>query len=388
MREPVLARLLEEKRVIVCVGAGGVGKTTFAAALALAAAKAGRKTLCLTIDPAQRLATSLGLDTLSEEVRDLDRNTLRARGVDAQADLSVMVVDAKRTFDDIVTRHASSDAVRDKILNNDVYGYVSEQLAGTQAYMAMEKLLSVEQDPGYQTIVLDTPPTAHALDFLDAPDRLVELVDNPALKGLVGALSSSGRLSLDLVARGVRAALRAMGQITGIGLIERVSEFVAALNELFGGFRARAERVRSMLTSGRAGYVLVASPATYALDQVLAFANRLEARAHGANLLLINRIEPAFDEKLQAAALAGAAAAHDLMLAGDFGARILRAAEQQQALGARDRALLAAYLGSARSLPLRGLPRIAIPAFSDDVHGIGALDRIATLAWQTEARRV
>ena len=388
MNAPVLARLLEEKRVIVCVGAGGVGKTTFAAALALAAAKAGRQALCLTIDPAQRLATSLGLDALADGVRDLDVEMLRERGVQAKAGLSVMVVDAKRTFDEIVARHASSDEVRDRILRNDVYGYVSEHLAGTQAYMAMEKLLSVEQDPRYETIVLDTPPTAHALDFLDAPDRLVELVDNPALKGLVGALSSSGRMSLDLVARGVRGALHAMGQITGIGLIERVSEFVAALNELFGGFRARAERVRTTLASRRSGYVLVASPAAYALDQVLAFARRLEARELSADALVVNRVEPAFGAELDVALLGRAAAARGLSLDLDLTQRIVRAAEQQELLGARDRTLLQGYLGSAESRPLRRLPRITIPAFSDDVHGITALDRVATLAWQTEAPEV
>ena len=185
-----LAKLLEGRKVLLCVGSGGVGKTTTSASLALAAAMSGKRVLCLTIDPAKRLANSLGLETMTTEAKLVSQEIYRAASLKVPGSLTVMMLDTKKTFDDIVRRHASTPAARDAILGNTIYQYVSTSLAGTQEYMAMEKLQAIrdgdEKPPtgagdAYDLVVLDTPPTANALDFLDAPERMIEAIDSPAM---------------------------------------------------------------------------------------------------------------------------------------------------------------------------------------------------------------
>ena len=209
-----LANIVETRRVVVCAGAGGVGKTTVAAALALGAAGRGRRVLCLTIDPAKRLADSLGFAGTRGETLVVDPERLRALGLPAEASLSVSMLDTKRTFDDIVARHAPSAAVRDRILDNRFYQYVSTSLAGTQSYMAMEKVLAVLDDQRYDLVILDTPPTSDALDFLEAPERLVEALDSPAMRWLVDAFEPTRRLGLGALARSVAGILRGMGRLS------------------------------------------------------------------------------------------------------------------------------------------------------------------------------
>ena len=166
-----LRALIETRRVILCVGCGGVGKTTTAAALGLAAAMAGKRTLCLTIDPAKRLAESLGFSEMTSEAQQVEPKRLEEAGLRPAGSLTVMMLDTKRTFDDLIAHHASSPDVRDRILKNRLYRHVSTSLAGTQEYMAMEKLHELHQEGRYDLLVLDTPPTRNALDFLEAPKR-------------------------------------------------------------------------------------------------------------------------------------------------------------------------------------------------------------------------
>jgi anion-transporting ArsA/GET3 family ATPase len=163
-----LADLINTRRVIVTVGAGGVGKTTTAAALGVAAARAGKRVLCLTIDPAKRLAESLGIAEMRTEAVTVDPARFAAAGVPLKGSLTAMMLDTKRTFDELVIKYSSSKAKAEKLLSNKLYQYVSTSLAGTQEYMAMEKLVAVKDDDRYDLVVLDTPPTANALDFLDA----------------------------------------------------------------------------------------------------------------------------------------------------------------------------------------------------------------------------
>src|SRR5688500_16992765 len=183
-----LLPLLQSRRVVVCVGSGGVGKTTVAAGLALAAAKRGKRVLCLTIDPAKRLANSLGLERMSTEAQPVAPRLFEQAGLPVAGSLTVMMLDTKRTFDELVARHASSPEARDRILDNRLYQYVSTSLAGTQEYMAMEKLLQVKRDTNYDVIVLDTPPTSNALDFLDAPTRLIDALDSGAMRWFIQAI--------------------------------------------------------------------------------------------------------------------------------------------------------------------------------------------------------
>src|SRR5262245_47247700 len=201
-RPDALASLVETRRVLVTVGAGGVGKTTTAAALGVAAARRGKRVLCLTIDPAKRLAESLGIEAMTTEAVTVDRARFEAAGVPIDGSLTAMMLDTKRTFDELVLKYSSSKEKADKLLSNRLYKYVSTSLAGTQEYMAMEKLVAVKDDPRYDLIILDTPPTANALDFLDAPERLIEALDSATMKWFSDAMQSSGKFSLNLVAKG------------------------------------------------------------------------------------------------------------------------------------------------------------------------------------------
>lgn len=232
-----LLDLIETRRVIVTVGAGGVGKTTTAAALGVAAARRGKRVLCLTIDPAKRLAESLGIGEMRSEAVAVDPARFEAAGVPLKGSLTAMMLDTKRTFDELVTKYSSSPEKAEQLLSNKLYQYVSTSLAGTQEYMAMEKLVAVKDDPSYDLVLLDTPPTANALDFLDAPQRLMEALDSAAMKWFVQAFQQGGRLGFNLLAKSAATILRTMGRITGGGFLEAMAEFIAELNDLFGGSR-------------------------------------------------------------------------------------------------------------------------------------------------------
>jgi anion-transporting ArsA/GET3 family ATPase len=285
-----VSRLLERRRVVVCAGAGGVGKTTVAAALALAAAGVGRHVLCLTIDPAKRLADSLGLTLAPGIESEVAPERLAAAGLGRGGRLSVAMLDPKSTFDELVVKHASSPAAAERILQNQFYRHVSTSLAGTQSYMAMEKVLSVRNSDRYDSIVLDTPPTGEALDFLDAPERLVEALDSPAMRWLVQAFEPAGGFSMRLLARGVAVLLRTMGRLTGRGFLESMAAFVAELNELFGGFKERANEVSRAFRTPEFGYVLVAAPQATALAEARYFAERLERLGRRADAFVLNRV--------------------------------------------------------------------------------------------------
>ena len=204
--------------------------------------------------------------------------------------LSVAMLDSKSTFDDLVVRHASSAAAAERILQNQFYCHVSTSLAGTQSYMAMEKVLSVLKAGRYDLIVLDTPPTSEALDFLDAPERLVEALDSPAMRWLVQAFAPTGGLSLRLLARGVAALLRTMGRLTGRGFLEDMAAFVAELNELFGGFKERAAEVARAFRGPDFGYLLVAAPNEPAMEEARFFSERLLRLGLRTDALVLNRV--------------------------------------------------------------------------------------------------
>src|SRR5688572_14406982 len=309
---PTLLSLVESRRVIVCAGAGGVGKTTVAAALAVGAAQRGKRVLCLTIDPAKRLADSLGLGGMRGEAHAVDRARLAALGVPEQASLTVSMLDTKRTFDDIVARHAPSADVRERILGNRFYQYVSTSLAGTQSYMAMEKVLAVLADPAFDLVVLDTPPTNDALDFLDAPERLIEALDSPAMRWLVDAFEPRRRLGLSSLARGVALLLRGMGRLTGRGFLENMAEFVTELNDLFGGFKERAREVSRAFRGEGFGYVLVSTPVPSSLDEALAFLERLAALGLRGDALVLNRVHARSDGAVSKEAAEQAATSYGL----------------------------------------------------------------------------
>src|SRR5688500_2370084 len=237
---PGVAELLEGKRVCICAGSGGVGKTTTAAAIAAGMAARGKRVAVLTIDPAKRLADSLGLPELGNTERQVDPALFTAAGADpGDGELWAMMLDAKATFDDVVRRHAPDAETRDRVLSNRIYQQLSSALAGSQEYMAMEKLFEIWAEDRYELLVLDTPPTRNALDFLDAPKRLTQFIEGRALQVFLKPTGIAGKL----FGRGASMGLSVLTRITGVDLLRDLSEFFQAFSSMVGGFRERAKRV-------------------------------------------------------------------------------------------------------------------------------------------------
>jgi anion-transporting ArsA/GET3 family ATPase len=364
--------LIDSRRVILCVGSGGVGKTTTAAALGLLAAKRGRRALCLTIDPARRLAQSLGLEEFRADAQHVSAERFKRAGIEASGSLTVMMLNTKRTFDEIVERYASSPEVKERILQNQMYHYVSTALAGTHEYMAMEKLYEVKNDTSFDTIILDTPPTSNALDFLDAPEKLIDALDSSATKWFVRAFQSTGRLSFDLLARSAAIALRGVGKFTGTGFLEQVAEFLTELNDLFGGFTHRAREVQSALRAPDVAYVLVTSPAPMAIREVLFFSERLTELGMSSDAFVVNRIHHPPEGTPAAEEIEAAVERSGLSLDEDVVPRlqeVIRDESTQAAVDASNLLVLNETLILADPTPLRA----NVPAYPYDVHDLESL---------------
>ncbi len=276
-------------RVAVCVGCGGVGKTTIAAALAVEAARRGRRVLVLTIDPARRLADALGVEELGNEPQDLPREVLAALSVPEEGALAALMLDMKRTFDDLVERFTDSPESRDRILENPIYQHVSDALSGSVEYSAMEKVLELCESDRFDLIVVDTPPAQHALDFLDAPQRLLDFLDSKVLMMLHPAFSA-GRLSFRIFQRGMKRVLQVLERITGIGFLEDISEFLLAFEGMGDGFRERAHKVKALLVGAEASFILVTGPGWESVEQANQFLDRLEAYDVPLRGVLVNRL--------------------------------------------------------------------------------------------------
>ncbi|MFJ8690659.1 ArsA family ATPase [Micromonospora wenchangensis] len=273
-------------RIVVCCGAGGVGKTTTAAALALRAAERhGRRTVVLTIDPARRLAQSLGLT-------ELDNTPRRVKGIDVEAgggELHAMMLDMKRTFDDVVLQH-TDPAKAAEIFANPFYQAMSSTFAGTQEYMAMEKLGQLHARGEWDLIVVDTPPSRSALDFLDAPARLSRFLDGRMLRLLLAPARSGGRSMFSFVTASFGMFSKVVQKVLGAQLLTDLSGFVAALDSMFGGFRQRAEQTYRILQAGETAFLLVATPEPDAVREAAYFAGRLGAERMPLAGLVLNRV--------------------------------------------------------------------------------------------------
>jgi len=269
-----LVDVLLERRILVCVGSGGVGKTTTAATLALAAARRGKRTLVLTIDPARRLANSLGLESLGHQVQQVDPALVRHKAPSATGELHAMMLDQKQAFDEMVARHAKDPAAVQRILGNPVYAQISGSLAGAQEYAAMTKLHDFDRTGEWDLIIVDTPPTAHALDFLDAPRKLSEAIDSPAIEWF-RKLQGEGGSRWSLVGKTGSFVLKRLAKFVGSKFIDDLGIFFTEFNDILGGFRTRAEETFALLRQPRVGFVLVASPEPMAVREALAFYERL-----------------------------------------------------------------------------------------------------------------
>jgi anion-transporting ArsA/GET3 family ATPase len=373
-----LAPLLDTRRVILCVGCGGVGKTTTTAALGLAAARRGKRVLCLTIDPARRLSQSLGLREMKTEAQRIAPEVFESAGLRVPGSMTVMMLDSKSTFDSLIASLAPTAEKRDQILNNVLYKYISTSLAGTQEYMAMEKLYAVKNDKSYDIIILDTPPTDNALDFLDAPERLIGAIDSAATRWFIQAFQQSGKLSLNLLARSAAAILRGIGKLTGGGFLEQIAAFITEINGLFGSWRARADEVATALRGPDVAYVLVTTPDPLAIREVLYFAERLRQQRMRRDAFVVNRVNPTYGGALPSLdRITEATAARGLKLAPDAAVRLHRAADDESRLGRLDSIRLVALEGALEDDGFGASLRVDVPAFPYDVHDIDRLARIA-----------
>ncbi len=371
-----LDQLVMSRHVLVVVGAGGVGKTTTAAALGVGAARRGRRVLCLTIDPAKRLAQALGLERMMGEEQVVTDAFAPPEG--PRGSLTAMMLDPSATFDDLVLRYSPSPERAKKLLGNKLYQYVSRSLAGTQEYMAMEKLVAVQKDPRFDLVILDTPPTTNALDFLDAPERLVEALDSAAIRWFVEAFQSTGKLSLNLLARSAVVVLRGLGRITGGGFLEAMAEFITELNDLFGGFRERAKIVEEALRSPEVSFVLATSPAPMSIQEVVFFADRLEASRMPRGAFVVNRFRlppPGADAPPTEQEVAGAVAARGLVLDEDAPSRLVHAHADAVRLAALDAMHVRALGDRAKG----EVPIVRIPELPSDVHDIESLGRLSVM---------
>ena len=283
-----IAQLIADKNNIVCVGAGGVGKTTASAVLGVAAAQMGRRALVLTVDPARRLAQALGLQALDEHVQRIDVQKFSAQGCAVQVPLDVAMLDVKRTFDRVIGRYAPTPQARDAILEHRFYKQASTALAGTQEYMAMERLYESATGGDYDLVILDTPPSAHALDFLDAPDRLVGLFDSRAFRLL---LRPAGTVRHHPFRSG-SVVMRGLSRFTGGDMFAHLLEFFGYLSETFDGFVARARQVQTLLRSPQTAFVLVSACDRASTEQALYLGERLGQLKMQVQAMIVNRVAP------------------------------------------------------------------------------------------------
>lgn len=271
-----------QTRIVVCCGAGGVGKTTTAAALGLRAAERGRKVVVLTIDPARRLAQSMGIDSLDNVPR-------RVKGVEGPGELHAMMLDMKRTFDEIVEAHADGERAA-AILANPFYQSLSAGFAGTQEYMAMEKLGQLRARDDWDLIVVDTPPSRSALDFLDAPKRLGSFLDGRLIRLLTAPAKLGGRAGMKFLNVGMSMMTGTLGKLLGGQLLKDVQTFVAAMDTTFGGFRTRADATYQLLQAPGTAFLVVAAPERDALREAAYFVERLAAENMPLAGLVLNRV--------------------------------------------------------------------------------------------------
>ncbi len=280
------------KEIIVCAGAGGVGKTTTAAAIALRAAMTGRKAAVLTIDPARRLAASLGLKELTNEPTKVNKRKFTAASLDPQGELYAMMLDTKTTFDAVVQRYAPSPEQAQRIINNRFYRNISGTLSGTQEYMAMEKLYELHADGGYDVIVIDTPPTRNALDFLDAPRRMTDFFESRVLRWFLIPYMKAGGGFMRVANVAATTFLKIVQRIVGSEVLEDTAEFFGNLEGMYEGFKQRARDVANLLKSDVTSFVVVTSPAQDSVAEATYFSQRLNEAGLPFGAVVVNRVHP------------------------------------------------------------------------------------------------
>jgi len=354
-------------RIIVCCGSGGVGKTTTAAAVALRAAERGRSVCVMTIDPARRLAQSMGLTELDNEPRPV-------LGIQGDGELSAMMLDMKRTFDEMVEEHADAERA-EQILNNPFYQALSSSFAGTQEYMAMEKLghlrATADAEGTWDLIVVDTPPSRSALDFLDAPARMGTFLDGRFIRLLTAPARSAGKGIGRIVNAGFGVFTGVLTKVIGAQVLKDLQAFVGAFDALFGGFRERAEATYSLLQDSGTAFIVVAVPESDALREASYFVERLASEGMPLAGLVLNRVQESAAPALSAEqALAGAERLTDEET-GELTAALLNLHAARMNTVTRQEHLAQRFTGAHP-----GVPVCEVPAFAGDVHDLDGLREV------------
>jgi len=363
-----LADVVQQKSIIVCTGSGGVGKTTTAAALAVGAARAGRRTVVLTIDPARRLAQALGLEAFEGE----------AAAVPGVDNLDAMMLDMKRTFDRVIDRHAPDRERAHHIKSNRFYQQLVSSLAGTQEYMAMEKLHELYEAGEYDCIVVDTPPTRNALDFLDAPKRLTDFLEGRFLRMLLNPGMRAGKTVGRAVGWGSGVFMRAASRVTGAGVLEDLGEFFQSFEGMYEGFKQRAQAVYKLMSSPRTSFVVIAAPEPPALQEARYFLRRLEQDGIPTAGLVVNRITAPPTGQLAELDSDAARAAAARLVEGDAddrtAAALLELHADRRDLAVRERRAVAAALHGTDPRRLVELPRLRA-----EVHDLQSLEAVGAV---------
>jgi anion-transporting ArsA/GET3 family ATPase len=349
--------------MVICAGSGGVGKTTTAAALAMGLAADGLKVAVVTIDPARRLANSLGLDELGNEPRRIDPKIFEGHEVEMKGELWAMMLDARATFDDLIDRLAPSPAAREEVLNNRIYQQLSSAVAGTQEFTAIAKLYELDASGHYDVLVLDTPPSRNALDFLDAPGRISGFFHGRAVRLFLKPAGFGGRL----VGAGTGVVFSILKRVTGVDLLNDLSVFFRAMGGLIDGFTERADRVSALLGDPATTFLIVTSPERDPAEEAVYFHRKLAEARMPFGGLVVNRVRPDLGGDGD-----GELPAHVAReLESDLARRVQLAAHEYAALADRDRATIERLERELGSPPI-----VLVPELPGDVHDVEGLAHV------------
>jgi anion-transporting ArsA/GET3 family ATPase len=342
--------LLKDRRMVICAGSGGVGKTTTAAAVALGLAERGQRVAVVTIDPARRLANALGLDELDNEPRRVDLD------LPGDGELWAMMLDAKRTFDQLIEHLAPDERTRDEVLANRIYQQLSSAVAGSQEFTAIAKLYELDRDGNYDVLVLDTPPSRNALDFLDAPGRLTRFFQGRAIRLFMRPAGLSGRI----LGRGTGVVFGVLQRVTGVDLLRDLSVFFRSLGGMIDGFSERAARVGALLEDPATTFLIVTAPRHDPVEEAIFFHRKLREAGMAFGGLVINRVHQPPEQELPPAVAADLGPA--------LAERVSVATGELAALAARD----AVNVQRLRD-ELGDPPTILVPELEEDVHDVAGL---------------